>query len=110
MSGLSSSAAPSDSVSVADDAATKDDAESGARVFYGWWIVAITFTGTFFATGIHDTVFSVLIKPISRDLHVSLTAISVPISLSIALGAILSPFVGRLMDKRGPRALSAGGA
>lgn len=80
------------------------------RFFYGWWIVAVTFAGTFFATGIHDTVFSVLLKPISNDLHVSRTAISIPISISIWVGAILGPVAGRIMDKRGPRLLSTGGA
>ncbi len=101
MSGLTPSVAPTGNV----DAAGQD-----ARFFYGWWIVAVTFAGTFFATGIHDTVFSVLLKPISNDLHVSRTAISIPISISIWIGAILGPFAGRIMDKRGPRLLSAGGA
>src|SRR5262249_55245490 len=70
----------------------------------------ITFAGTFFATGIHDTVFSVLLKPISDSLHVSRTAISIPISIGIWMGAVLGPIVGRAMDRRGPRLLSAGGA
>src|SRR3954470_8452386 len=104
MAGVTTSATPPDSLDAADPADGAAAGHSG-RIFYGWWIVAVTFAGTFFATGIHDTVFSVLLKPISNDLHVSRTAISIPISISIWIGAVLAPFAGRIMDKRGPRAL-----
>ncbi len=108
MSGISPSAV--DAESPETQAAAAGAAADRPRIYYGWWIVAITFAGTFFATGIHDTVFSVLLKPISADLGWSRTQISLPISLSLWVGALLSPFVGRMLDKRGPRLLSSAGA
>lgn len=110
MPGSFPSVPPVRSVDRSDAGIPQTGTQSKTRVFYGWWIVAVTFLGTFFATGIHDTVFSVLLKPMSNDLHVSRTAISIPISISIWVGAVLGPFAGRIMDKRGPRWLSAGGA
>ncbi|MBI3978077.1 MAG: MFS transporter [Chloroflexi bacterium] len=81
-----------------------------ARVYYGWWIVAVTFAGTFIATGIHDTVLSVLLKPISEDLGWTRTQVSVVISSSIWIGAFFGPLAGRLMDRHGPRVMTTAGA
>ena len=93
-----------------DSASSSRMARLQDRVYYGWWIVAITFAGTFFTTGIHDTVFSVMLKPMSEDLGWSRTQISAPISLSIWVGALLAPLAGRFIDRHGARFLTSGGA
>ena len=71
-------------------------------VFYGWWIVAISFVVNALTTGLYWLGFSVLFLPISRDLGVSRAAASLPFTLRGIVGAFQSPLVGLLVDRIGP--------
>jgi len=72
------------------------------RIFYGWWIVAISFLANAVPTGLFFVGFSVLFLPISRDLGVSRAAASLPFSLVRLISAIQSPLIGVLLDRIGP--------
>ena len=71
-------------------------------MFYGWWIVAISFVVNALTTGVYWLGFSVLFLPISRDLGISRAAASLPFTLRGVVGAVQSPLVGLLVDRMGP--------
>ncbi|MCE2404751.1 MAG: MFS transporter [Dehalococcoidia bacterium] len=71
-------------------------------IFYGWWIVVISFVVNALTTGVYWLGFSVLFLPISRDLGVSRAAASLPFTLRGVVGAFQSPLVGLLVDRIGP--------
>ena len=72
------------------------------NIFYGWWIVAISFVVHSLGTGLYWLGFSVFFLPISRDLGLSRTATSLPFTLRGIVGIIQSPIVGLLVDRLGP--------
>ena len=53
-------------------------------------------------TGFYWLGFSVFFLPISRDLHISRAAASLPFTLRGIIGIFLSPLVGLLVDRFGP--------
>lgn len=71
-------------------------------VYYGWRVTAASFLINALADGTYFLGFTVLLLPISRDLGVSRTAISVPFSLARIIGGALGPSVGPLIDRFGP--------
>ena len=77
-------------------------------VFYGWWIVVISFVVNTLTTGVYWLGFSVLFLPISRDLGVSRAAASLPFTLRGVVGAFQSPLVGLLVDSGPNWALAFG--
>jgi cyanate permease len=74
------------------------------RLFYGWWIVAVTALSLLFS---EPTVavysFSVFLKAVSQDFHASRGAVSFAFTLHNLCMATISPFVGRLIDRFGIR-------
>ena len=73
------------------------------KFFYGYWIVlagmvTLTLNGGFSFFG-----FSVFNKPIADEFGWSRGEVTVAFSIFIITAAILSPIVGWLTDKRGPR-------
>ncbi|MBM3942950.1 MAG: MFS transporter [SAR202 cluster bacterium] len=71
-------------------------------VFYGWRITAAGFLINALADGTYFIGFTVLFLPISRDLGVSRTAISVPFALARIIGGGLGPITGPMIDRFGP--------
>ena len=72
------------------------------NIFYGWWIVAISFVVHSLSTGLYWLGCSVCFLPISRDLDLSRTSASLPFTLRGIVGILQSPFVGLLVDRFGP--------
>ena len=72
-------------------------------LFYGWWMVGIAAAVQFLSGGFYQLGFSVYFLPISRDLGLSRTAISLAFSLRSVEGGLDGPFVGYLVDRFGPR-------
>jgi cyanate permease len=74
------------------------------RLFYGWWIVAVTAVCLLFS---EPTVavysFSVFLKAVSRDFHAGRGAVSFAFTIHNLCQATISPFVGRLIDRFGIR-------
>ena len=72
------------------------------RVFYGWVIVAVGFVTM--AVGVNArTAFSLLFPPILDEFGWERGVTAGAFSFGFLVSAALSPLVGRLMDRRGPR-------
>jgi MFS family permease len=70
--------------------------------FYGWVLVAIGFLTM--AVGVNArTAFSLLFPPILRDFGWDSGVTAGVFSFGFLVSAVVTPFVGQLMDRRGPR-------
>lgn len=76
------------------------------RVYFGYYVVAALFIAEIAVTGISFYSFSLFIRAWQEDpaLGWSLTAINTAFSVGLPL-AMVSPFMGRLIDRRGPKLL-----
>jgi MFS family permease len=71
-------------------------------IFYGWVLVAVGFLTM--AVGVNArTAFSLLFPPILRDFGWDSGVTAGVFSFGFLVSAVITPFVGRLMDRRGPR-------
>lgn len=72
------------------------------RFFYGWVIVAVTFVTM--AIGVNArTAFSLLYSPILDEFGWERGVTAGAFSFGFLISAIMSPLIGRLMDRSGPR-------
>src|SRR5882724_5292913 len=78
------------------------EVEEGRRFFYGWIIVACTFTVLCIAYGIQFT-FGVFMPVISAETGWDRASLSLPYSLYVFLYSALGVVTGRLTDRWGPR-------
>lgn len=83
-------------------------AEARGGVFYGWIIVACTFTVLCIAYGIQFT-FGVFMPAISAETGWDRASLSLPYSLYVFLYGALGIVTGRLTDRWGPRIVITGG-
>jgi MFS family permease len=74
--------------------------------FYGWIVVAVAFVSTGIGIGVNArTAFSLLFPPILSELGWTRGVIAGAFSFGFVVSAALSPTLGWLMDRRGPRAV-----
>ncbi|HEY1930973.1 MAG TPA: MFS transporter [Acetobacteraceae bacterium] len=72
--------------------------------FYGWIVVAVVFVTM--GIGVNArTAFSLLFPPILAEFHWDRGIIAGAFSFGFLVSAALSPWLGRLMDTKGPRAV-----
>lgn len=76
------------------------------RINYAWIIVATGFTVLFFSSGSRFA-FGLLLKPMSEDLELSRSALSLAATCFMIVGAVTMPFVGGLVDRFSVRAVIA---
>jgi MFS family permease len=76
--------------------------------FYGWLILGISFV-TMAVSVTARTAFSLLLPPLISEFRWERGLIAGAFSFGFLVSAVLSPFVGRLMDRRGPRIVIEGG-
>ena len=76
------------------------------RINYAWVILATGFTVLFFSSGSRFA-FGLLLKPMSEDLELSRSALSLAATCFMIVGAVTMPFVGRLVDGFSVRAVIA---
>jgi MFS family permease len=70
--------------------------------YYGWLVIGIAFVTM--AIGVSArTAFSLLLPPLIDEFGWDRSLSAGAFSFGFLVSAVLSPFVGRLMDKRGPR-------
>jgi MFS family permease len=78
------------------------------RVFYGWVIVSVAFVTM--AIGVNArTAFSLLFPPIVDEFGWDRGATAAAFSFGFILAAVLSPLLGRWMDRFGPRVVIEAG-
>ena len=75
------------------------------KVFYGWWIVFACFLIAFYTGGTIIYGFTAFFEPIAKETGWSYTQISIAASLRGLEMGILSPIMGFLVDRFGPRRL-----
>src|SRR5271155_3333173 len=74
------------------------------RFFYGWIIIAVTFVTM--AIGVNArTAFSLLFPPILSEFGWERGVTAGAFSFGFVVSAVVSPLIGRLMDRAGPRAV-----
>ncbi|MEW6663790.1 MAG: MFS transporter [Thermodesulfobacteriota bacterium] len=72
------------------------------RIFYGWYIVAASFTILFFCTGARYA-FGVMFKPIIQEFGWSRGAISLVFFVNMVVFALGLMVVGKIYDRYGPK-------
>src|SRR5205085_9886009 len=71
-------------------------------IFYGWIIVAIAFVTM--AIGVNArTAFSLLFPPILEEFGWDRAVVAGVFSFGFFVSALVAPFVGRMVDRKGPR-------
>ena len=79
------------------------------RIDYRWLILGAGFAILFFSGGSRFA-FGLMLKPMSEDLEVSRTTLSVAVTMFMVVSAVAMPFVGRLVDRWSLRGTIAIGA
>ena len=75
----------------------------GISVFYGWWLVLACAVGLFWGPPVTIFSFSVFLKPVMQDFHVSRAAVSLGFTLHLLTVAASAPLAGWLIDRYGSR-------
>ena len=75
------------------------------RIYYGWWMVAITSAMSFFASGVFFRGFIVFVPAIRDSLGISQAQTNLIFSLARAEGGLEGPVAGWLIDRFGNRKL-----
>jgi len=89
--------------------AGRNDREGRIRFFYGWVVVAVVFVTM--GVGVNArTAFSLLFPPILDEFGWDRGVTAGAFSFGFLVSAVLSPTLGRLMDRRGPRMVMEMGA
>ena len=81
-----------------------------AKIFYGWYVLAIGMVGAFMAAGTSQLFMSIMIKPLTKEFGWSRTAATVAITAGTIMAGLLSLPFGKLADRYGPRLLTSLGA
>ncbi|MEO1693783.1 MAG: MFS transporter [Pseudomonadota bacterium] len=76
-----------------------------ARFFYGWVIVGVAAFGVFSSGPGQSHTFSAFIEPISAELQISSATIATAYGLATLAAAFMLPYMGRLIDRYGPRTM-----
>ncbi|MBW1799838.1 MAG: MFS transporter [Deltaproteobacteria bacterium] len=75
----------------------------GVRIYYGWWIVLITFYSTLIFSGCIYFSFSLFVKPLQAEFGWDRSTIMAAFTfLFLSLG-FSSPIAGRAVDRYGPK-------
>lgn len=80
------------------------------RIFYGWYIVGLSFLTNLMGVGIGAYTLGVFMLPMEQDLGWTRTTMSGTQAAGTLVTALLSPFVGGVLDRRGGKVLMVGGA
>ena len=79
------------------------------RLDYSWMILGAGFSILFFSGGSRFA-FGLMLKPMSEDLEVSRSTLSLAVTMFMVVSAVAMPFVGRLVDRWSLRGTIAVGA
>jgi sugar phosphate permease len=79
-------------------------------LFYGWIIVAVLAVTETVSWGILYYAFSALLAPMQEDLGWSTATITGAYSVGLLVSGLAAPFVGRTIDRHGPRVIMTAGS
>ena len=79
-------------------------------VFYGYWILAASLVSLFIMSSVGFYSFGIFFKPIQEEFAWGRGVISVAFLLIYLVQAIVSPFIGRLAERYGPKTVITIGA
>lgn len=75
-----------------------------SRMFYGWWVVTASIMGMIVSQGpILVFTFGIFMKPLSAEFGWSRSQVSLGLTIAILSAALCTPWVGRLIDRKGAR-------
>jgi MFS family permease len=74
-----------------------------SRVFYGYWLVLVTFVFLFLAIGCGSFAFSLFVTPLQQALGWGRGEIMAAFTIFFVTMGVVSPVVGRFVDKYGAR-------
>lgn len=77
--------------------------DKGKPIFYGWIIVAIIFLATIASSVQLNPTIGVFIKPITEEFGWTRSEMAGAVTFGTILGGILAIFMGRIVDRFGPR-------
>jgi len=80
------------------------------KVFYGYWMVAVTFLCLLMMSGAGNFVYSLFVKPLEADLGWNRGDIMVGFTIFFVMMGAASPVVGRIVDRHGARKVMPAGA
>jgi predicted MFS family arabinose efflux permease len=73
-----------------------------SRFYYGWYLVAISWLATFVLGG---TATSLYFKPMLDEFGWDRATLSLIGAICLLVSAVISPFIGKFIDRFGPRAM-----
>ena len=76
------------------------------RFYYGWVMVASSFTINAVSSTLNPVVFSFLIGPMSDDLGFAKSALAWSLTLRLGAAGLMGPVMGVLIDRYGTRVLA----
>jgi MFS transporter, OFA family, oxalate/formate antiporter len=97
------SSPPADNLRSDSETARRSRAIEASPVYYGWVILAAATLGVIMTMPGQTVGVSAFLDAIIRDLGLSRSTVSLMYSLGTLAGACAMPFVGRWIDRRGPR-------
>jgi len=71
--------------------------------YYGWIIVGVVFLIGFTEAGVFQNILSIFMKPMAGEFGWSRSMITGAIAVGSLGGGVLSPFIGPVLDRYGPR-------
>ena len=75
-----------------------------SRMFYGWWVVMASVVGMIVSQGpVLVFTFGIFMKPLGAEFGWSRSQVSLGLTIAILTAALCTPWVGRLIDRRGAR-------
>ncbi|MBI2829586.1 MAG: MFS transporter [Chloroflexi bacterium] len=81
-----------------------------ARIFYGYWILAVSFTSLFVASGLAGYSFSLFVTPLQEEFGWGRAAIMLANTMRMGIQILIAPIIGRLVDRYGPKLIMVAGA
>ncbi len=88
-----------------DEARDRSVTPALGRIFYGWYIVGAGVLLSIMSGGMYVYGFSTFFLPLTREFGWSRASLSGVVSIARLEGGVLSPLVGYIIDRFGPRRL-----
>ena len=75
-------------------------------IYAGWWVISAPFLAAMLTVGSGQYAFGFLIEPLEQEFGWTRTQINFSLSFT-AVGSLLAPFLGRIMDRHGAKNILA---